>query len=313
MRCLTLAAALAERGTHCSFLVNPEAVSAAPALARSGFRIDLTHSDDIPDDADLVIFDHYGIAAGVEASARRAGRRILVIDDLANRQHCCDLLLDQTIGRAPIEYASLVERDCTMLIGNRFALLRPEFAAARPAALERRAGSVRTIMVSMGMTDLGGITAQIVERLVAHLSDVRIDIVLAATAASHAAVSALATSRNIIRVFPADSDMAALMSHADLAIGAAGTTSWERCCLGLPTIMLILADNQKRVAAELAARCAALLATDVNQAVSLAHKLLRDKESLCALSSNAADLIDGHGTARVCEAIMALFDDAPQG
>ena len=203
MRCLTLARALSEREATCVFLSAPGTAETVPALARAGLPVFTVDGNSggpppefrahWPEGTDCVIVDHYGIDSEIERQFRTWAKAIVVIDDLANRRHDCDLLIDQTFGRTAEEYRQWVPESCTVLAGSAYALVRPEFAAARPAALARRAatGPIRRILVSLGLTDLGGVTARVLRTLLALRLPCAIDVVLGGRAASLAEVQAL--------------------------------------------------------------------------------------------------------------------------
>ena len=170
-----------------------------------------------------------------ETALRAPGRRIAVIDDLAERPRDCDLVLDPGYGRTAADYAGLARPGATILTGPRYALVRPQFAAARPAALARRgAGPVRRALVSLGLTDVGAVTGQVVEVLAPHLGEVTLDVVLGRGAPSRERLEALAATDPRIVLHVEALDMARLIAAADLGVGAGGSSTWERCCLGLP-------------------------------------------------------------------------------
>src|SRR5262249_18815445 len=149
-RCLALADELAERGHGCVFAVSAETAATMPSLAASGHDIEALSAGTTadlepsllaaswPQGCALLVVHHYGRDARFESACCPWAERILVIDDLADRPHDCDLLLDSTLGRAPADYASLCPKTCRMLLGPAYALLRPEFAAARSESLARR-------------------------------------------------------------------------------------------------------------------------------------------------------------------------------
>jgi UDP-2,4-diacetamido-2,4,6-trideoxy-beta-L-altropyranose hydrolase len=326
MRCLTLARALVERGAECAFL---ESRAAAPILRRFGWPWQTTLamvSSETDEDliasgrefadrfqADVVVVDHYGVGATEEMVLRGLHRRIAVIDDLADRSHACDLLVDPGYGRRRADYSRLVPEGCVTLVGPDHALIRPEFGQARPRALSRRArhDPVRRVQVSFGLTDVGGITGRVMETLTPHLADLRLDVVISPDAPSYEALAARAEGDRRIRLHP-DADMAALTTDCDMAVGAGGSSIWERAVLGLPSITLILADNQASTAERLAA-ARATLAVDVRApgfepALTDAWEQLIDDAALrWTLSQQASELCDGRGAERVAEALLDLL------
>ena len=256
-----------------------------------------------------VIVDHYRLDREWDAATRSGAARVAVIDDLANRPHDCDLLHDQTVGRDAAEYRPLVPEAAELLVGSHYALLRPEFEQARPQALERRGkgGPVRRILVSLGLTDVGGMTPDALEQTLAGAPDVAIDVVLGSAAPSLHKVKDLVAEHPRVALHVDSTQMASLMLSADLAIGAAGTSSWERCCLGLPTVTLVLAPNQGAIAEKLADAGAvhrpdAPGADGVGDAV---RRLLTDEAYRSAIADNALRVCDGGGTRRVAERLLA--------
>ena len=330
LRCLTLANALARRGAQVQFVCAQMIPAAAERILRAGHRLrmiappasatadrddwDLAlHADaDQRLDAertravadgepDWIVIDHYGLDRRWQAAAR-GGARIAVIDDLANRPHDCDLLLDQNFGRNEADYRALVPDSCRILAGPRFALLRPEFAEARAAALERRNrdGPARRLLVSLGSTDVGGITGRVLREIVAANLALAIDVVLGSAAPSFDKVCDLAATHPNVTVHSDPDSLAELMVAADLAIGAAGTTSWERCCLGLPTLCLALAANQRRAAEELErAGVHRLVRADEPDALRAAlRELAEDETARRELAAKSTEVCDGLGADR---------------
>jgi UDP-2,4-diacetamido-2,4,6-trideoxy-beta-L-altropyranose hydrolase len=256
---------------------------------------------------DWLVVDHYAIGANWESTVRPSVRRIMAIDDLAVRAHDCDLLLDQTYGRKSGDYEGLVPAACVQLLGPAYALLRPEFARAREIALRRRReGLARRILVTMGGVDLPNMTTRVLRAL----SDAglpegwRVDVVLGPDAPSLNQVreeSAVAEVPMTLHV--GTTEMARLMASSDFAIGAAGSTVWERCCLGLPGILFVLAANQQKIAAELvAAGCGLSGSFDgTTGAISLKESVAQmlKTDVLDVMSQRASEICDGMGTTRV--------------
>jgi UDP-2,4-diacetamido-2,4,6-trideoxy-beta-L-altropyranose hydrolase len=356
MRCLTLADALAERGAICHFISREHAGSLIELIQVRGYQVhpvplalveDINSNgcnQDKPLDGlahsrwlgatqaqdvqacssilkelkpDWLIVDHYALDARWEQALAQHYGKLMVIDDLADRQHACDLLLDQTFGRDAAVYRPLVPSDCHLLCGSSYALLRPEFASLRSYSLQRRAQpSLRELLITMGGVDKDNATGQVLQmlRTCPLPAASRITVVMGATAPWLNEVRVLARDMPWpTRVLVGVSDMAQLMADSDLAIGAAGTTSWERCCLGLPTIMLVLADNQRKIAEALSEVGAA----HFFDTRSLKHQRpivckYFEALSLSAMSCAAAGVTDGSGAARVAETLTKRIEDENQ-
>ena len=248
-RCLTLADALIGQGWVCTFLSAPGSEDTVPALKQE--RYNLARSAIMDLSADVLVVDHYGLDAGFESDCRAWAKKIVVIDDLADRPHDCDLLMDQTLGRDPADYKAFVPPRCRILTGPDYALLRPQFAAARPAALARRgrqAGRVGRILVMLSTGDRDNVTGLVLAGLERPKGKFVVDVVMGAGAPHLQAVRQQAgESRHNVIVRAGVGDVAELMADADLCIGAGGTASWERCCMGLPTVVIEIADNQRKI------------------------------------------------------------------
>lgn len=322
MRCLALADALALSGWTCAFACAPETVETMPVLAESGhetFVLGGAAADEVaamnrrwPQGCDLLIVDHYERDATFESACRGWARRVLAIDDLANRAHDCDVLIDQTLGRREPDYRSLVPAACRLLLGPEYAMLRPQFAAARGQSLARRRAEqpIRRLLVSLGASDPHNVTQIVLDGIAQSGIDADVDVVLGSGAGSLEAVRALADKiPQQTRVHQGVRNMADLMSAADLAIGAAGTSSWERCCLGLPTLIVVAADNQTMIAKELEqagaaavlGRAGALTSEDIGRAL---RDLITDTRTLRAMIASAAQVCDGNGSLRIRLALM---------
>jgi UDP-2,4-diacetamido-2,4,6-trideoxy-beta-L-altropyranose hydrolase len=300
MRCLTLADELAGRGAACAFVSAPGTSDLVPALPYP-----VLPPDKLPYGAALAVIDHYGLDAAYEALVRSQTRAVMSIDDLPSRRHHCDLLLDQTHGRAPEEYRDLVPHNSIVLAGSGYALLRPQFAEARAASLARRDGSLKRLLVSLGGTDPDNVTGQVLDAVEASGLDLMVEVVMGAKAPYLDSVRAQTAAMKDARVLVGVSDMAGLMAEADLAIGAAGTTTWERCCLGLASLMLVIADNQKDICLQVTASGAALEASPAT-IPGLLRRLAAEPRTLLSLSHSAASLCDGKGTSRVADALIRL-------
>ena len=263
---------------------------------------------------DWLVVDHYALDQRWEEALAPYYRKLLVIDDLADRPHRCDLLLDQNLRRQPQDYAGLVPAHCPLLIGPHFALLRPEFAALRPYSLQRRQAqpALRQLLITMGGVDQPNATGQVLQALktCALPADCRITVVMGLTAPWLQNVRELAAqmpwpTEVVVNV----NDMAQRMADSDLAIGAAGSTSWERCCLGLPTLMVVLAENQQAGAQALEAAHAARLIGDVSDIATqlpLAVRELIDVNCQSRMSLAASAITGGQGVEKILKAMEVL-------
>lgn len=198
--------------------------------------------------ADWVVVDHYALDRKWESRIRPYAGKVMVIDDLADRAHDCDLLLDQNLYEGmERRYDGLVPAGCVRLLGPRYALLRPEFVEARKT-LRRRDGQVRRILVFFGGSDPSGETEKAIEAISKlGREDIAVDVVVGASNERREEIKNLCSDLPGVVYHLQVDNMAELMARADLALGAGGTTTWERCCLGLPALMVILAENQSDI------------------------------------------------------------------
>jgi UDP-2,4-diacetamido-2,4,6-trideoxy-beta-L-altropyranose hydrolase len=260
---------------------------------------------------DWLVVDHYALDERWESALLPHYKKLMVIDDLADRPHVCNLLLDQNLGRQPQDYAKRVPAHCQILTGPYYALLRPEFAALRPDSLQRRQRqtTIAQLLITMGGVDQDNATAKVLQALktCALSADCRITVVMGLTAPWLQNVQELAAqmpwpTEVVLNV----NNMAQRMADSDLAIGAAGGTSWERCCLGLATLIVVLADNQQASAHALDAAHAARLigaVSDIAEQVPLAVRELTDSVCLMRMSHAANVITDGCGVEKILAAI----------
>lgn len=354
MRCLTLAKALLAQGADCQFICRAHEGNLIEFIRNQGFvthalpvvaqevsktvRVlgsekstsDLAHahwlgasqSQDAEACApildarhtDWLIVDHYGLDAIWERALASHYRKLAVIDDLADRLHACDLLLDQTFGREAADYDPFVPAGSLLLCGSQYALLRPEFAALRHDSLQRRSQPVlRELLITLGGVDKDNVTGQILQalRYCPLPADCRLTVVVGMTSPWLDEVRAQAQAMPWqTRVLIGVSDMATLMTNSDLAIGAAGATAWERCCLGLPTIIVVLAQNQTLIAESLA-RAGAAQAVPIQshfsqQLISLLIDFSGNPSTLAKMSIIASAITDGQGAKTVASILESM-------
>jgi UDP-2,4-diacetamido-2,4,6-trideoxy-beta-L-altropyranose hydrolase len=255
-----------------------------------------------------LVVDHYALDRRWEQALRPHCRRLMAIDDLADRPHDCDLLLDQNLGRTAADYSDLLPANTSTLIGPQYALLRPEFAQLRAESLARRTNpQLKRLLITMGGVDKDNSTGRVLDALNTCTlpPDLRISVVMGPYAPWLQHVQTQATQMHCpIQVLVGVSDMARLMADSDLAIGAAGGTSWERCCLGLPTIQLVLAENQNEAAAALTASGAVVSVSCVSDLLFKLPELMQQiqsRELLAKLSEHASKIGEGRGTSIITD------------
>lgn len=255
-----------------------------------------------------VVVDHYELDARWEAAVRRLGPRVLALDDLADRPHAADVVLDATPG-GPERYAGRVAPGTRLLLGPRFALVRDGFVRVRERP-RPRTGAIARVLVFYGGIDATNETAKALRALRAVRADLAIDVVLGPAAVHRAAAAAEAALDRRARVCGAHEDMAELMASADLALGAGGSASWERCFAGLPALVTAVAPNQVDVARRLARAGAAVALgssaeVDERGLAAAVERLRADPSAVRALAQAAAALVAGYAGARA-ELLAAL-------
>lgn len=254
---------------------------------------------------DVVIIDHYGLGRDYELACRAWASRLVALDDAPVRSHVCDYLLDQTCGRSPVEYEDLVPPGTRVLTGTGYALLRPQFAAARLAAARRDMFPPERLFVAFGATDVRGMMVPVLESLRRADGSIAIDAVIQSSAPHLESVRAAATRLDVTLHVDA-TDVPDLMANADIAVLAAGSTAWEACCLGLAPLLLVCADNQLAVAEALANRAAALVCVTAEETGDALLALCADPQRYRGIRARAAALCDGLGARRLA---MELFPE----
>lgn len=215
------------------------------------------------DTIDLLIVDHYQIDYQWQKQLQPYFTQLLVIDDLANRHHCADFLLDQTLNRQPNDYSGLLEPKCQLLLGQTFMLLRDEFKELISQAKKKRQQTkkIQNILINLGGMDNDNVTSYVISAMIDYHKKnpsefLNVEVIMGSQSKHLLAVQSLISTLHWIELTIDCHDMAHKILNADLAIGACGTTAWERCSLGLPTLGIILADNQQWVNISLAEQSA---------------------------------------------------------
>lgn len=345
MRCLTLADALRDKGVEVIFISREHTGNINQLIEQKNFDIyklpissrkekiaDVVSSPKLPhaewlgasqhQDAlecepllqdfkpDWLVVDHYAIDCYWQRMLKPHYQKLMAIDDLADRHHDCDLLLDQTYGRNAIDYKSLVPVRTKLLLGAGYALLRPEFAEWRDFSLKRRVNpELKSLLITMGGVDADNVTGRVLTVLRDCIlpNDLKITVVMGGSAPWLEQVKHLAVQMpNPAEVKVNVTNMAEIMAHSDLAIGAAGSTSWERCCLVLPSLMVVLAENQQTIAKGLQDQGAASL-FKIDCIKTLQSSVLSMTQNKLQLMSEASrQIVDGLGVQRTLENMLSV-------
>ena len=333
MRCLALAQVLEENGENVKFICRKHEGSLIDKIRSSGFNVHelevleeikvdnklayshwlgATQQQDADDCIDILrtektdwlIVDHYALDEQWQKRIRPYCKKLMVIDDLADRKHQCDVLLDQTFGRQQKDYLALTPEGCELLLGSQYALLRPEFSKWRVYSLERRSKpEFKQLLINMGGVDFDNFTESILDELrtCSLPDDINITVVMGRNSPHLEGVKSKANELLYNVDVKVDVDnMAEIMSNADIAIGAAGTTTWERCCLGLPTIQFVIAENQNTIATSLASNNAIKLLQDRKE---LSRTIKNVIDWMTDVSDVARQVSDGLGLMRVASVI----------
>lgn len=335
MRCLTLAEGLKKCGAHICFVSRDLPAYLQEMLAERGLEYaalphetscsevdNLSHSSWLgtsqKQDAystaqmllgrlwDWLVVDHYALDARWETTMRGLAKRILVIDDIADRQHDCDVLLDQNFyADMQTRYTGKVPEHCQLLLGPRYALLRESFGALHKQ-IKPRAGVVKRILIFFGGMDADNYTSLAISALAGlAIEGLHVDVVIGAQHPNRAGIEGLCASLGYV-CHVQTNRMAELMAAADLAIGAGGSATWERCCLGLPALLVSLAENQTGIARSLDEIGACIYmgtkeTVDVTIIQRAITQVLHIDGKLKLLSASARSLVDGWGVNRVCQ------------
>jgi UDP-2,4-diacetamido-2,4,6-trideoxy-beta-L-altropyranose hydrolase len=260
---------------------------------------------------DWMIVDHYGLDAEWEDTLRPHVARTLVIDDLANRRHHCEALVDQNFSdEGARRYAGLVAETCKMLVGPRFALLRPEYAAHH-RTMRARDGQMRRVLIFFGGSDPHDMTGMALAALVhAGLHDVDVDVVAGANYAHGTELARNASRRPRTTLHATLPHLADLMSDADLVIGAGGVTNLERLCIAVPSLVVSIAENQRHTCQALSrsglirylGHAGSVSVTDMAAALL---QLSHDPSGLQTLSERCRPLVDGLGGSRIVDFLLS--------
>jgi len=319
MRCLALADALQDIGAEVLFLCRTLPGNLLDYIEKCGYPVKPLDVMDWAEDAkaciyslqnirpDWLVVDHYQLDAIWETQLRPITSHILVIDDMANQSHDCDILLNQNLSTSD-QYTTLVPLATELLLGPHYALLRGEFQKTRT---EVRNGQIRRILVFFGGSDPTNETEKVIDTIEhLDLSDIQIDVVVGSGNPLGERLEQRCLAMPNVHFYCQVNNMAMLMAQADLALGAAGVASWERLAMKLPALLVAVADNQRenmRQLDQLGVAVALGTSSDVTEVDILRAitSLLSDPAKIRNMSLKAAGMVDGKGANRVAERLMA--------
>ncbi|MGI9341894.1 MAG: UDP-2,4-diacetamido-2,4,6-trideoxy-beta-L-altropyranose hydrolase [Gammaproteobacteria bacterium] len=347
MRCLTLADALRSNGATCRFVCRTQPGDLSPLIEQRGHAVvRLADRADAPDkpvddeplpvhaeflgvhwrtDAELtansvagsrpdwLVVDHYALDARWESMVAPSVGHLLTIDDIADRRHACELLLDQNwYGDATdTRYVGLVPEDCRCLLGPAYALLGPEYTELRES-MAQRDGKVRNVLVFIGGSDPQNHTARALQGLSEpDLRSLALTIVLGPNHPDAGAIGRVAAKRPATTIRRNLPTLAPLMAQSDLMVGGGGSTGWQRLCLGLPAVVLGMAENQ--FATNIALHDAGYIdylgpaddvsATDIADAI---RRAVADPSALIERGRRGQRLVSGAGAAEVSRLMASV-------
>lgn len=322
MRCLTLSDMLRSKGANIKFICQILSGNMIDYIKKRGYKVEKLPANMKTDDefkylieysecsfsVNWLIVDHYKINFSRKYDLSPFTKRIMVIDDLKTRPLFCHLLLNQNLQLSENPYAALLPSDCKVLMGPQYALIRPDFISYRKK-MKRQFGNPQNILVLMGGVDPNNQTLKALKAL-SLLGNLNIS-VKAIVGTQYPFYRKLVNEKYPfeLTVFQDVSNVAEMMVWADLSIGAGGATSWERCCLGLPGLIIILAENQRDIANALDKNgCCINLGwyedVEVEGIKNCVKYLLDDPEVLKEMSIKSMNLVDGYGAKRISEILL---------
>ena len=258
----------------------------------------------------LLILDSYILSQEWENRVRPYVKRLIVIDDLMDRKHSCDLIIDQNLHTQMNSlYTKSVPKNCVKLLGPDYAILRNQFIAQRKYA-KIRSLPIKNILVSFGGTDNENHTLHALTSLKKLNSDVNVNVVTGTANIGKKIIKNFCKKNFNYNYFEQVENMAKLMQVADLCIGSSGTTTWERCCVGLPAIAIVASNDQKDIASAVSKNKCIINLGKIKKSDNVNYvrlmKNLKNSE-LQNMSRNCMKLVDGKGAARISKYIFSMM------
>lgn len=259
-------------------------------------------------DVDWLIIDHYSINKEWEKIVKKEVKNILVIDDLADRDHLCDVLLDSNINpSAHLIYKKRVNKSADLLLGSKYALLNSNFSIVR-SCLRKRSFKKPNILIFFGGIDINDHTIHAVEALSMLQKNITsVDVVVGGAYANKKALKSLCKKHGF-KLHIQTKKMHELMANADMSIGSGGSATWERCCVGLPSLVIAAAENQKDIIYH-ASRKGLIYAPSSKESISIFLKkhlasFITNEPLLQFMSNNCLEAVDGKGSDRVANLLI---------
>lgn len=338
MRCITLAKGLAKQGAKICFIARHMPDYLQDLITSQGFNLNIltgnfviqqldelahakwlgtsqqqdadeTIGELASDTWDWLIVDHYALDIRWESAMRNSVKKIMVIDDIADRNHDCDILLDQNYYvDMDLRHKDKVPSGCELLVGPKYALLRDEFAEARKT-IKPRDGIVKRILVFFGGVDAQNYTGLAIDALSAMKEyQLDVDVVIGESHPNkYDIINSCKLNGYLCHI--QTQKIAQLMVDADLTIGAGGSATWEKCCLGLPSMVIATADNQVKQLSDLATSGYCYLIEHNNKIIESLKlhikAVIENKRLREFLAKNSATLVDGSGTQRLVKFLIS--------
>ena len=326
MRCLTLAQELKNNFDKIIFLTQKDSGNFIGTIMKNEFEvifIPTTNNDPniiknlitaYSENKNFLLIDHYDIGSNFESSLKNIFERIFVIDDLANRKHDCDLLIDQNYYRDLNQrYEKLIQNGTITLLGPKYAIIRPEFRKINKKTIKKNS-QIKKILVSFGGSDPTNECKKVLDALCS-IENSKFEIIVAAGIYNHKfeQLKKLYEKYSNIKIYRHVDELSRLMVNSDLFIGAGGTTTWERFYMGLPSIVTIISDDQKESIEFLSDMGHVInlgLAKNVTSKTYVQTLQKPNSDLIYNMSLHNQKLVDGNGSNRIKKQIIELINDA---
>ena len=325
MRCLTLAQELKNNFDKIIFLTRKDSGDFTETIMKNEFEvifIPTNNDSDIiknlittySENKNFLLIDHYDVDSNFESSLKNIFEKIFVIDDLANRKHDCDLLIDQNYYRdLNHRYKKLIQNDTITLLGSKYAIIRPEFRNINKKTIKKNS-QIKKILVSFGGSDPTNECKKALDALCS-IENNQFEIVAIVGIYNNKfeRLKKLYEKYSNIKIYRHVNDLSRLMLNSDLFIGAGGTTTWERFYMGLPSIVIVISDDQKESIEFLSDMGHIInlgLAKNVTSKTYVQTLQKLNSDLIYNMSLNNQKLVDGNGSNRIKKQIIELINDA---